>query len=161
MASRNHEVDIARFFHEMTKHSSASSRSSGHMLDWENMPCSKCGFDNPGGMSAVSGLQRSRSSALDATRRTRPGSSSVANARRCLPSVACASDPRLVISSVFRCGTKSTVSSSGVTKAAVARDSESFVSLDRVLRSEGEMRIGDSNADVGQGSTSQRQASVY
>jgi hypothetical protein len=84
MASRNHEVDIARFFHQMTKHSSA----------------------------------------LDATRRTRPGSSSVANARRCLPSVAYASDPRLVISSVFRCGAKYTVSSSGVTKAAVARHSE-------------------------------------
>ncbi|HEV2474315.1 MAG TPA: SagB/ThcOx family dehydrogenase, partial [Chthonomonadales bacterium] len=38
MASRNHEVDIARFFHEVTKHSYASVRSGGHILDWENKP---------------------------------------------------------------------------------------------------------------------------
>ncbi len=38
MASRNHEVDIARFFHESTKHSYTSVRSDGHMLDWENRP---------------------------------------------------------------------------------------------------------------------------
>ena len=38
MASRNHEIDIARFFHEVTKHSYTSVRSDGHMLDWENRP---------------------------------------------------------------------------------------------------------------------------
>lgn len=38
MASRNHEVDIARFFHEVTRHSYTSVRSDGHMLDWENRP---------------------------------------------------------------------------------------------------------------------------
>jgi SagB-type dehydrogenase family enzyme len=38
MASRNHEVDIARSFHEVTKHSYTSVRSDGHMLDWENRP---------------------------------------------------------------------------------------------------------------------------
>jgi SagB-type dehydrogenase family enzyme len=38
MASRNHEMDIARFFHEVTKHSYASVRSGGQMLDWENRP---------------------------------------------------------------------------------------------------------------------------
>jgi hypothetical protein len=31
MASRSHEVDVARFFHEVTKHSYTSVRSDGHM----------------------------------------------------------------------------------------------------------------------------------
>ena len=34
----NRDIEAARFFHEVTKHSYTSVRSTPHRLDWENRP---------------------------------------------------------------------------------------------------------------------------
>jgi len=64
MASRNHEVDIARFFHEVTKHSYTSVRSDGHMLDWENRPLAYKIYPQAGAIALPRDLELSARPAL-------------------------------------------------------------------------------------------------
>ncbi|MGO9607190.1 MAG: SagB/ThcOx family dehydrogenase [Candidatus Binataceae bacterium] len=65
MASRNHEKDIAHFFHEVTKHSYTSVRSDGHMLDWENRPLAYKIYPQAGALALPRDLELSARPALE------------------------------------------------------------------------------------------------